>query len=174
MKKKINKLQCKVCKRIVPNEDMFTNNGCVWCSIPKIKKNKISKENLYNKYYIEKKKLKDIKKYFCCGETTIIRLLKKYNIPKRPKSNSCHGQKKKDSAGYILILSPNHPYAQKRGYVPEHRLIMEEKLGRYLKPEEVVHHINNKRDDNRINNLMLFKTKSEHSVYHKQIGNIHE
>ena len=94
--------------------------------------------------------------------------MKKYCIPKREKFISCYGNKKKDSTGYILILQPNHPYAQKRGYVPEHRLIMEKHLGRYLKSEEVVHHINGQRDDNRIENLMLFKNKGKHSAYHRR------
>ncbi len=67
--------------------------------------------------------------------------------------------------GYILILKPEHPFCECKGYVREHRLVMEKMLGRYLKPEEVVHHINGIVYDNRIENLMLFK-KGEHSKLH--------
>ena len=53
--------------------------------------------------------------------------------------------------GYIMRKVKCHPFANKRGYVPEHRLLMEEKLGRFLIPrKELVHHI----DGNRSNNNM--------------------
>ena len=56
--------------------------------------------------------------------------------------------------GYIRVLLPTHPEARK-GYVWEHRLIMEGKLGRALRAGETVHHINGRRDDNRPENLEL-------------------
>lgn len=69
--------------------------------------------------------------------------------------------------GYRSILSSEHSYRDKRGYVLEHRLIMEKYIGRYLKLEEVVHHRNKKKDDNRIKNLKLFKNESEHQKWHR-------
>lgn len=52
---------------------------------------------------------------------------------------------------------------------PDHRLVMEKMIGRKLKPEEVVHHINCNRRDNRPENLMLFKSNAEHIKHHRKI-----
>ena len=66
------------------------------------------------------------------------------------------GGKYKSGDGYILVLVRDHPFADKHRRVPEHRLVMEKHLGRYLKPNEEVHHKNGIRDDNRIENLELW------------------
>ena len=75
------------------------------------------------------------------------------------------GGRIKHSCGYTIILQPDHPYANNRGYVMEHRLVMEEYLGRYLQEDEIVHHINGRKRDNRIENLTLLSL-SEHSKLH--------
>ena len=82
--------------------------------------------------------------------------------------NPCwKGGKYKDTFGYIHIYNPKHPLANKQGYVFEHRLVMEKYLGRYLKPEEVIHHINGIKNDNHLFNLWLFKNLSEHAKFHR-------
>lgn len=75
------------------------------------------------------------------------------------------GHEKKRSDGYIGVYYPDHPDANKDGYVMKHRLIMEQKIGRRLKNNEVVHHKNHNRSDNRIDNLELM-TASEHMSMH--------
>lgn len=80
------------------------------------------------------------------------------------------GGRYRNAEGYIYILKPEHPHANKQGYVFEHRLVIESFLKDYLTPKEVVHHINEITDDNRLSNLTLFKSVGYHSNYHKKLN----
>lgn len=62
--------------------------------------------------------------------------------------------------GYLTICLANKKY-----YI--HRLIMEEHLGRKLKSDEQVHHINGNKLDNRIENLQVIK-RGEHQKIHSK------
>lgn len=77
------------------------------------------------------------------------------------------GHKKTRSDGYVAIYFPDHPKTSKDGYIMGHILVMEALLGRHLKDDEVVHHINGTRDDNRKENLKLMTFK-EHAKYHME------
>ena len=77
------------------------------------------------------------------------------------------GHKKKRADGYIKVYVPDHPLATKDGYVMEHILVMEKSIGRYITRDEVVHHKNKIRDDNRLENLQLMTFK-EHASYHSK------
>ena len=82
------------------------------------------------------------------------------------------GGRTKNSEGYILIKNREHPFCNCEGYIFEHRLVSERQIGRYLKPEETVHHINGIITDNRIENLMVFVSKSAHIRFHKNPSKI--
>lgn len=78
------------------------------------------------------------------------------------------GGRIKHSDGYWLVYAPDHPAgANSKGYVLEHRLVMERMLGRYLTPNELVHHINEVKTDNRPENLELMN-RSDHMSHHKE------
>jgi len=80
------------------------------------------------------------------------------------------GHKKVRSDGYIYIYFPDHPKSSAEGYIMEHILVMEAIIGRHLLLDECVHHKNEKRSDNRKENLELM-TKSEHMSYHMRKRN---
>ena len=76
-----------------------------------------------------------------------------------------YGHTKMLRNGYLLTYVPEHPHAHKDGYAMLHTVLMERSIGRYLEPDEVVHHVNHIRDDNRLENLKLM-TKHEHCSMH--------
>lgn len=71
------------------------------------------------------------------------------------------------SAGYRYVYRKTHPNSTKEGYVKEHRVVAEKYLGRFLKKDEVVHHMNKDTLDNRIDNLEVM-TQSNHMKMHVQ------
>ena len=85
---------------------------------------------------------------------------------KHPKWN---GGKTINKSGYVLIRNKKDPLCNKNGYNLEHRLIIQKNIGRNLTDDEVIHHINGDKKDNRIENLLIL-SKSEHSVLHNPKG----
>lgn len=67
-----------------------------------------------------------------------------------------HKKHTRHCRGYLYVRAEEHPRATKSGYVLEHILVMEKKLGRLLTEGENVHHINGIKDDNRAENLELW------------------
>ena len=128
-------------------------------------------ENYSNKKWLEGQYIKDksISKIASkCGVavTTISRWLVRFGIREtrtyggssKKGVNNPHwnGGKYIDRLnGYVRVHNPNHPLVNNRGYVFEHRLVMENFLGRYLRRNEIVHHRNKIKTDNRIENLEL-------------------
>lgn len=78
------------------------------------------------------------------------------------------GHSKHRADGYVSVYYPSHPMATKDGFVMEHHLVMEKHIGRHIEKDEVVHHINGIRDDNRLENLQLMTFK-EHAALHMRM-----
>ena len=84
--------------------------------------------------------------------------------------NKIKQEKRKIRKGYVWIYKPNHRYSKtKKGWISEHRAVVEDFIGKSLKSGECIHHINMHKKDNKIENLMLFKNNSEHAKFHTKI-----
>jgi len=93
-----------------------------------------------------------------------------YGHNSRGESNqNWRGGRSLNVGGYVFLYAPNHPYRNKDNQVAEHRLIAESVLGRYLKPTEAVHHVNEKVDDNRRPNLVACESNSYHMTIHQRM-----
>jgi fido (protein-threonine AMPylation protein) len=90
-----------------------------------------------------------------------IKITKRNNSPKGEKSGRWKGGIR-HVKGYRHFQKPGHNLARGDGWVPEHRYIMQEKLGRKLLKNEVVHHKDGNKTNNNINNLELFENNKEH------------
>lgn len=66
---------------------------------------------------------------------------------------------------YLYAVVWNHPNAIKHGYVLEHRVVMENKIGRLLRKNEEVHHKNGNTHDNNPENLEIM-LHGEHQKFH--------
>jgi len=75
---------------------------------------------------------------------------------------------KKDPNGYVFIYKPKHPRAV-HNYVRRSHLVVEKFIGRYLELNNVIHHIDFNKSNDDINNLMIFKSQREHSLFHAKI-----
>ena len=83
-----------------------------------------------------------------------------------PNHPTWKGGRRKDREGYLQTYAPLHPWPRRGGYVREHVRIVEIHIGRRIKPNENVHHVDGDRGNNALGNLQLL-TKSEHSRLHR-------
>ena len=142
-----------------------------------------NKDWLYQQYVTNKRSIKEISEDIGCTKGVVHSSLKWAKIPRRTvliglsnkfpngrfgkNASNWKGGKRKGGKDlrYNMILKPEHPQADSSGYIMEHRLVMEEKIGRYLTKEEIVHHLDGNGNNNEISNLEL-TTRKKHFQNH--------
>ena len=67
---------------------------------------------------------------------------------------------------YEYIIDKTHHRANADGMVYVHMIVAEQKLGRRLLPEEVVHHRDLNKLNNNPDNLMIFASNGDHTRFH--------
>ena len=130
-------------------------------------------------YVDEKKTMEEMAIHFECGESTVRQNILRYGLAldskevaeRRLERNRIRYTQSYVNQGYVSISKPDHPAANRDGYIKEHRYVAEQVIGRHLHPEEEVHHINMVKIDNRIQNLAVIDT-ADHARLHKYLERI--
>lgn len=108
--------------------------------------------------YEEGARVADVAKRFQVNMLYVSRCLKEAGVKVRSYGDYQDGRA--IVGGYVWVLVPeDSPFASMRwepqGYVPEHRLVMAQHLGRPLRPTETVHHKDGDKANNDLGNLEL-------------------
>lgn len=113
--------------------------------------------------------LRQLAERYGCSRQAMLDRMREAGIPRLPpwsqpgsRNPAWKGGRQVDSDGYILIHQPDHPHANVAGCVREHRLVMEQIVGRYLLSTEVVHHKDGDKQNNAPSNLELYSKNSDH------------
>jgi hypothetical protein len=106
-----------------------------------------------------KKAIPDKQKY--CSKECYYKSRRGVRISKKTEFTSSRMAGKKNprwnggkyvNARYISLLLPEHPYSNNRGYYKEHRYVAELSIKRYLTKNEIIHHIDGNRHNNKLEN----------------------
>jgi len=84
------------------------------------------------------------------------------------RHHNWRGGKIHKGAGYTGLLLPEHPRADKQGYVLEHIVIAEKAIGHSLPAQAEIHHVNNHRRDNTNSNLVICENHRYHMLLHQR------
>lgn len=139
-------------------------------------------------HWKENKSLHDVAKYLNIGWAGLQWYIRRWELPVKPRLVSMRDKFRNDpdsqwtcwkggktiykpsknsgrKTHYAYVLDHSHPNANRRGYVPEHRLVMADFVGRPIADDEIVHHIDGDTLNNDLGNLELRK-RGGASQYH--------
>lgn len=142
-------------------------------------------QELRKMYLMERLSSIEIGKKFGVDRSVVLNRLKKYGIKRRSASEARRGKYDGENCPSFrgaIYKTPSGYYMKKlllaergkhrcdgahRVYVHTYR--MEKYIGRKLKKDEVVHHVDLDRQNNNISNLILFPNQAEHIRFHKHV-----
>jgi hypothetical protein len=136
-----------------------------------------TKEQLYELHHVRGMSSAAIARLYGCGQQTAYRRLRHFGIarkqgtaprPRGADNPNWRGGRHVNAKGYVFLRRPDHPQANKAGYVAEHRMVASDILGKRLHTKDEVHHINGHHGDNRPENLIVVK-HGKHQKLHADV-----
>ena len=152
-----------------------------WIEKQQDRATKLDLELFKHLYYDLNMTQTEVAKEMGTSQKVVYKFMRRNNLPARVAAKRYQrgelnsfwkGGRRINEQGYVEIYVPGYEHARSNGYVKEHILVAEKMLGRRLKyfgqgnpNNEVVHHINGIKDDNREENLLIL-TLAEHGKLH--------
>lgn len=156
-----------------------------WLSAQRNRGTKLDME-LFKKLYYEKNMTQqEVADAMGVTQKVVFKFMRRNNLPARKaakryqrmeQNSSWKGGRRINEQGYIEIYMPEYKHTRSNGYVREHIYVAEQSIGRTLRfydvgdeRNEVVHHINGVKTDNRPENLLVL-TVSQHRMLHMAVS----
>lgn len=135
----------------------------------------LTKEYLIEEYCIKNRSLTNIAREMNCATSLVREMLIKHGISITRKESSYCGEENNffsggitEDNGYLVIRMPYHRLANNRGYVRLHVILAEYFFGVEIQKDEIVHHKNEDKQDNRKDNLQIMKKKDHDRLHTKK------
>lgn len=139
-------------------------------------KRKVPSDSILKTHYINEKMSSGIiAEKYGCARGTVCRHLRRLGITRPEEGTNSRNRnfhKKQYRSGYPVTFLPNHPRANHLGYVFDHILVLEKKLGRTPTRQEPIHHVDFDRKNCSVSNLHLCASHKAHGTVHASLENI--